>query len=154
MAIDLFLTVVFIGTAGYAAAMVWRKIPLLLQVPQQLIEESFVTRPSPIRKYARPVIEFFRERRYLQLYYAGLVRTLHWIRLWLLRLERVVYRMLQALQERDRGISETEERYWSELKQWKHEGKQNGGRIPHEVIAEPAPTELTSKGSPKNITPR
>lgn len=147
---DFVILALFLATAGFAAVTVWRKLPLLLQVPQQLIEESFVTRPSRLRTYVRPVFEFFREKRYRELYYAGLVRTLHWVRLSLLRLERIVFRMLQALQERDREISQTEERYWSELKQWKHETYENGGHIPEEVVAEPAPAELTSKGSPKD----
>ena len=147
MIADLALAVLVLAAASYAVLMIWRKIPLLLQVPQQLIEESFVTRPSHIRTYTQPVIEFFLKRRYRELYYAGLIRMLHRVRLWLLRLERIVYRTLSALQERDQEISRAEERYWSELKQWKQEARENGNHIPHEVITESAPAELTSKSS-------
>lgn len=143
--IDIIFLAVFIGTAGYAVLMVWRKIPLLLQVPQQLIEESFVTRPSHLKKYAGPALEFFRSGRYRELYYAVLVRVLHWVRLWLLRLERIVFRMLEGLQQRGANLSAAEERYWSELKQWKHEVRQNNNHIPEAVFNPEAPPDAVSK---------
>ncbi|MDP3727174.1 MAG: hypothetical protein Q8R35_00885, partial [bacterium] len=128
---EIVLFAVFLGAGSYTFLMVWRKIPLLLQVPQQLIEESFVTRPSTLKRYTEPVIVFFRDGRHKELYYATLVRVLHWVRLTLLRLERVVFHMLESLHQRSERLTATEEHYWSELKTWKHEGKKNGnGHIP------------------------
>lgn len=143
--IDIILAAVFLGTGGYAVLMVWRKIPLLLQVPVNLIEESFVTRPSRLRKYFELAREFFRQRHYIELYYSGLVYTLHWVRLTLLRLERIVYRMLESIRQRSERLTATEERYWSELKSWKQETRKNGNHIPEGVLTEAAPPELTSK---------
>lgn len=145
MLIDLSFLSVFLGIGGYTLFLVWRKIPLLLQVPQQLIEESFVTRPSTLTRYVEPAIAFFREGRHRELYYATLVRVLHRVRLTLLRLERVVYGMLESLHERSERLTATEERYWSELKTWKHEARLNGnGHIPEAVLTEAAPVELTA----------
>ena len=150
MMIDLVLLAIFLAAAGVAVAAVGRKIPVLFQVPHQLIEESFVTRPSRVAASLAPAIAFVRERRYRDLYISALVRVLHGLRLWLLRLERITYRTLEALQERTRNLSEAEERYWSELKQWKHETKQNGNHIPEAVLTEAAPAELTSQ-SPREV---
>lgn len=127
-------TIVFLAAMSYAALVIGRKIPLLLQVPQQLIEESFVTRPSRLKKYFDPVVIFFREERYRDLYYAVLIWVLHRLRVWLLRLERLTFRALEAVQARNRRLSETEEKYWSELKQWKQGAKQDGASTPHEVF--------------------
>ncbi len=154
MAIDLALLALFLGTGGYATLAVWRKIPLLLQVPPQLIEESFVTRPSTVRRYADPVVSFLREGHHRELYYALLVRVLHWVRLTLLRLERIVFRTLESLHERSVELTVTEERYWKELKTWKHEAKLNGnGHIPEAVLTESAPAELTSADSSQKQMP-
>lgn len=136
MALDLILLAVFLGTASYAGLTIWRKIPILLHVPPQLIEESFVTRPPTVKRYAEPVIRFFRDGKLQELYYAALIGILHWIRLTLLRMERVVYRMLESLHERGEELTRTEERYWGTLKTWKHEARGSGnGRIPDALRA-------------------
>ncbi len=148
MVIDLLFLATFFGAGSYALLMVWRKIPLLLQVPRQLIEESFVTRPSTLKRYTVPMVEFFQNGRHRELYYATLVRVLHWVRLTLLRLERIVFRTLESLHERSVELTATEERYWSELKTWKRTAKANGnGHIPEAVLTESAPSELTSTRS-------
>lgn len=154
MVMDLLSLAIFLGSGSYALLMVWRKIPLLLQVPQQLIKESFVTRPSTIRRYTEPAVSFFREGHHRELYYALLVRLLHWVRLTLLRLERIVFRALESLHERSVELTATEERYWSELKTWKHEARANGnGRIPEAVLTEAAPVELTATSESVEQTP-
>ena len=154
MVIDLAFLAVFLSTGGYAVLMVWRKIPLLLQVPPRLIEESFVTRPSTLKRYSAPTVEFFQNGRHRELYYATLVRVLHWVRLTLLRLERIVFRALESLHERSVELTATEERYWSELKTWKHGVRENGnGHIPEAVLTEAAPVELTSAGSSEKQVP-
>lgn len=149
--VDATLLVIFLGTASYAAVMIWRKIPLLMQIPPQLIEESFVTRPSYLKKYLGRAAEFFRSGRHRELYYAGLVRTLHWVRLWLLRLERLVFRMSEALQARGRELSVTEERYWGELKTWKQDVKLNGGdSLPDTVLNPEPPPDVKAKEIRRN----
>ncbi len=140
MIIDLSLLIAFLVASAYVGAVVLRRIPLLLQVPPQLIEESFVTRPSRLKKYLEPINAFFHQRRYRDLYYALLVWTLHRIRLWLLRLERIAFRLLESLQARERSLTATEERFWGELKQWKVDGRQNGNHLPKAVLnPEPPP---------------
>lgn len=145
--IEIIFFAIFAAAASYAFLAVWRKIPLLLQVPPRLIEESFLTRPPRLKRYSDPVLIFFRERRHTELYYAVLARFLHWLRLTLLRFERVVHRAIQGLEARDRKLSAAEERYWSQLKQWKSDGKKNGNHIPKAVLTEAAPAELTERSS-------
>lgn len=138
--IDAGLVVVLVVACGYVCAAVWRKLPLLLQVPEQLIEESFVTRPSRLNRWAGPAVEFFAQRRWFDLYYAILVGALSRLRVWLLRLERMVFRTLERIESQGRRWGIGEERYWSELKQWKQESKENGGAtIPMAVFHPEAP---------------
>ncbi len=149
--IELILVGILLLSGGYATRLVWRKVPLLLQIPPQLIEESFVTRPSYLKTYLGLVVEFFRSGRHRELYYAGLVRLLHGVRLWLLRCERMVFRMLEALQARGRELSATEERYWGELKTWKQDAKLNGGNsLPDTVLNPEPPPEVKAKEIRRN----
>ena len=143
--INIGLLVIFLAAASYMVVVVWRKIPLLLQVPQQLIEESFVTRPSRIKKYLEPVADFFVQGRWRDVYYATLLKILHGVRLWLLRLERLTFRTLEALERRGESLAKTEERYWGEIKQWKHEIKQDNNHIPPVVFHPDPPPERDSK---------
>ena len=143
--INIGLLAIFWAAASYMVVAVWRKIPLLLQVPQQLIEESFVTRPSRIKEYLDPVVDFFVHGRWRDVYYATLLRILHGVRLWLLRLERLTFRMLEALERRGESLAKTEERYWGEIKQWKHEVRQNGNSLPEKVMNPDPPPERNSK---------
>lgn len=149
MFIDLSLLSAFLVASLYVGVAVLRRIPLLLQVPHQLIEESFVTRPSRIKIYLEPITQFFREHRYRDLYYAGLVWLLHRLRLWLLRLERVTFRLLESLQARERELTATEERFWGELKQWKVEARQNGNHLPRAVFNPEPPPAVNGRELPK-----
>lgn len=126
---ELISLIFFLISAGAAARMIQRKIPLLVQVPEHLIESSFATRPSRIASAVGPVAAFFRDRKYLDLYYAGLVRVLHRLRLVFLRLERTTFRILESIQARGMRLTKAEERYWNELRQWKQDGRENG-KIP------------------------
>lgn len=148
--IDLAILAIFLGACAGTFLMVWRKIPLLVQVPERLIEESFITRPPRLKLFLGPIVEFFRSERYREVYRTILVWALHRLRLWLLRFERLVSRMLEALRNEERLLSETEERYWSELKTWKQESRDNGADVPKAVLAsEPPPPAW-----PKLLSPR
>ncbi len=132
---DLVLVIVFLGSAGYAFSVVWKKIPLLIQIPQQLIQESFVTRPSRLKQIVEPVWGFFKHGRYGDLYYFSLAWFLGKMRLRLLKTERTVFRMLEAAQARGQKWSERREQsYLVGLRQWKDEKKQNGTNIPETVF--------------------
>lgn len=145
--IDLILLVIFLGTASYAILTVWRKIPLLTQVSQRLIDESFVTRPSHLKQYLEPLLYFFRQKRYRDFYYLALVKALHWARLRLLRLERRIFVALEALQARNSRLADNEKQYWNGLKQWKRDVLENGNHIPHAIFnPEPPPDVVKSAG--------
>jgi len=150
MIIDLVILAMFLSAAGALAYAVLEKLPFLLQVPSKLIEESFVTRPSRVKKVIDPALVFIHRRGWRDLYAAAAVRLLHALRLWLLRLERVTYRMLEAFEARERGLWRTEERYWSELKQWKHESNENGAVLPPVVLNPDPPPPVIPKESSIN----
>lgn len=142
---DAMLLAVFTAAASYVVLTVWRKIPLLTQVPPRLIHESFVTRPSRVHQYAGPLVGFFRGGRYREVYYSVLIKILSGLRLWLLRMERTVFGLLEAVQSRERHWSSGIRNYWSELKQWKQDKKENGETLPETVLNPEAPPEVEEK---------
>jgi len=151
--LDALLAAIFLAASGATALLVRRKISLLMQVPPHLIEASFTTRPSRIARSAGPVFEFFSRGRIRELYYAALVHSLHRLRLWLLRLERLVYRLLEGLQARTLKLSKTEERYWGTLKQWKHEPRPGGQGLPDAVFNPEPPPQADREDHPADGTP-
>lgn len=136
---DIILLATFLLAGVYSAAAIRRKLPLLLQVPQQLIEESFITRPSRLRRQIAAAEWFFRSRSWKKTSRRLAVNVLTQFRLWLLRTERRTFQLLETLQnaERDRGM--TNGQFLGELKQWRQEEKQNGTPLPETVLNPEAP---------------
>lgn len=147
---DIIVLAVFIGASSYVASILWRKIPLLIQVPQRLIHESFITRPSRVKQYLDPLVAFFRNGKYREVYYSLLAGVLGGVRLWLLRMERSVFRMLEAVQTESRRWSKNDQSYWGELKQWKQDKRENGEALPESVLNPEAPPEVEEKLPFKN----
>lgn len=143
--LDLLLVTTFLVSAAYAILLVWRKIPLLLQVPSQLIQESFVTRPSHLKNYLDPLVDFFREDKFRDFYYSVLIRTLSALRLGLLRWERKIFRWLEVAQGRSHEWTERDNGYLSELKQWKQAVRENGNALPQAVLKPETPPEVRAK---------
>jgi|SRR3989344_3108799 len=114
--IELALLLITFVSGGYAALLLWRKVPLLLQVPQQLIEESFVTRPSRMKHALEGAAAFIREEHYYDVLYAAALALLGWARLRLLRLERIVFHLASMLEARSHARSANSQQYWNELK--------------------------------------
>ena len=140
MIIDLVTFTLFVLVGTGMVFMVWRKIPLLLQLPEQLIEESFLTRPSRLKSSIAPIANFFGSARYRSVYRGVLVWVLYRVRLWLLRFERIVFRMIEALRNEETHLIDTGEHYFSGLKQWKQESRQEGAKLPDAVLtSEPPP---------------
>lgn len=144
---DIILILSSLGSVLAASRMIWKKIPLLLQVPPQLIEESFVTRPSRLRKYVEPIILFFRERRYGDLYHAILIWFLEWFRVRLLRVERMVFTRLEKLRRRNHPSQPEEGIYLNHLKQWKVAKRVNGEGLPQAILtsAPPPPSQIMKR---------
>ena len=142
---DLILALIFVGSAGYAFLMVWRKLPLLLQVPPQLIRESFVTRPSTVKRCLDPIISFFADGKYRDSYYFLLIWLLRGLRLRLLRMERLVFKALDAVQSRNIKWREGARGYLSELNEWKQENRGNGGNVPKAVFSPEALPAVIAK---------
>ena len=123
---ELFLIAIFIVTSGISLALVLRKIPLLLQIPPQLINESFVTRPNRLKEFSDAVIEFFRHAHYWDWYYRVLIWSLRRLRVSLLRLERTTYRFLERIETRGQSANGNNGRYWDELKGLRNSQRQSG----------------------------
>lgn len=151
---DLILLAIFLSSAGVGILIVSRKVAFLLQLPEELINQSFVTRPSRVKTWTQPLIEFFREEEYKDFYYGLLLRLVRRSRIILLRLERVSFHLVQSLQNRTKELSQTEERYWQELKRWKRVMKRDGASLPDEVLNPEAPVDRNTASSSQDNSPR
>src|SRR3989344_616077 len=114
--IEIALLLITAVSGGYAVLLVSRKVPLLLQVPQQLIEESFVTRPSRLKHALEAVVAFVREKRYYDAFSSVALAFLGWARLRLLRFERTVFHLASISEAWSHAKSGGQQRYWDELK--------------------------------------
>lgn len=151
--IDLALFAVFLSSVACGLWLVNRKVQLLLQLSDELINQSLAARPSRLKTWTRPVVEFFQDEEYKDLYYGFLLRMIRRSRILLLRLERVSFHLVQSLQARTKELSKTEERYWHELKSWKRVMKRDGASLPKEVLNPEAPVDrsTTANSSPDNF---
>jgi len=135
MYLEFVLLGVTLASGGYAALLVWRKVPLLLQVPQQLIEQSFVTRPSRLKHTLEAAVAFIREERYYDVFYTVALALLGWARLRLLRLERAVFHFSSMLDARRHATGGDQQRYWDELKKDRREAENIVPNVSHEQAA-------------------
>ena len=143
MMLDIIAGGIFLSTAAYLGWAFWRRLPLLIQVPDQLIEQSFVTRPSRLRGYAMPMIEFFSQGKWRETLLEVAASALAWIRKTLVRMERATSSAIATVESRSSELDT--EKYWSQLKEWKDVVKEKGADVPEEKTHDPelSPVEAT-----------
>jgi hypothetical protein len=134
MIFDLALAVVFLGATAYLGFLIWRKLPLLTEIPDPMIEQSFITRPSRIGVWVSPVIEFFAQGRWKRVLYHAAITSLEWVQRSLLRMEQATSSAIVNVESRTRDFA-AGGKYWHELKQWKTGVEETGPSLPEAVTA-------------------
>ncbi len=89
----------FLSLAGIVY-MVSRKVPFLLAIPENIIDESFVTKPSKLKVLVERVREYVAGRKYEEPFLLFVGWWLWKIRIVLLRLEHKSFALLKRIQER------------------------------------------------------
>ncbi|MDO8499991.1 MAG: hypothetical protein Q7S66_05070 [bacterium] len=110
---------IFLLSLGGVFFIISQKVPLLLAVPEQLIHESFVTKPSRLKNielWAKSLLEW---ERYEVAGMLFLEKTLRRTRILLLKGDALVSDWLARLQNRSKNAPPREARYWQELRTWK-----------------------------------
>ena len=114
---------VFLASLAGVFFMISKKVPLLLAAPEQLINESFVTRPSRLKDaelFIRALAEWERYEVALMLFLEKTLRRTHVL---LLKGDALVSRWLARIQSRSRIAPPREAHYWQELRTWKEDKK-------------------------------
>ena len=127
---DIILLSISITSFGGIIYLVSRKIPFLMAVQENIINESFVTKPSKIKVALEQVKGYFLEKKYEIPVLAFMEWFLRRIRVSFLKLEHLSFRFLKFVQERKRvlKIPKAKREY---LESMQNEQGQNGnGKTP------------------------
>lgn len=119
--VSLFFVLASFGGMLYLAG---RKIPILRLVPENLISESFLNRPSRLKTLGRMLVAWHHERKHIHWFLHALESALRRARIVFLKLENFSLQLVKKVQEKkEEHASRKDERYASELSRWK---KENG----------------------------
>lgn len=121
----IFVSLFFVlASFGGMLYLVVRKIPLLRLVPEQLINESFLNRPSRLKTWGRMLVAWYHERKHIHWFLHTLESALRRVRIAFLKLENTSLRLMKKVQEKkEEHASRANEHYIFELSRWK---KENG----------------------------
>ena len=117
----LFLFLFIIGVVGIAV-IVARKIPLVLQTPRDVVNDYFLLGSSRMHVRLLRIRAWIRQGAYWDPFLTFLARTLRWLRVGLLKLDRYSFSLQQTIKEKSeerktvRREQETNLTYWEELK--------------------------------------
>lgn len=136
--IELITLTIFLASLSGIALIISRKVPRLMSLPERLIHESFVTKPSKFHVAAVSLSALIEWRRYEFLLVRFLEKTLRRIRVWILKSDAFVSKILALLQERGRKDTLQREKYWQTLRDLQ---KNNSESLP------PSSMEMPPTGS-------
>ena len=120
----IFISILSFGGIGY---LIWRKIPFLLAVPENIIYESFITKPSKLKVFLKKWKEYFVERKFEPPILAFSELFFRKLRIIFLRLEYLSSRSLKYVQERKRFLK-IPKKHRDYLKSMKDEQNGSGGK--------------------------
>ncbi|MDO8600026.1 MAG: hypothetical protein Q7R73_00190 [bacterium] len=119
----IFLAIFLISLSGMVF-LVWKKMPLLRTVPDQLIEESFVTRPSYVDNFLSRVKARYQERYHHYLVFSFLERLIVALRDIIAYAEQGLFWLLRHVQDRQNGNGSSKRvRYLNRLHAWKKKNR-------------------------------
>lgn len=97
---DVILSAVSIASFGAIVYLIGNKIPFLLSIPKNIIEESFVVRPPRFKVFSDGVKKYFSEKRY-EIPILGLTFfVVRRFRISFLKLERVFFNLQTKIKNR------------------------------------------------------
>ncbi|OGZ99435.1 MAG: hypothetical protein A3G49_01835 [Candidatus Sungbacteria bacterium RIFCSPLOWO2_12_FULL_41_11] len=122
---DIILLTTSIASFGGIIYLVSRKIPFLMAIPENIINESFVTKPSKIKVAIERIRGYFIEKKYEIPILAFVEWFLRRIRVSFLKFEHLSFRFLKFIQERKRilKIPKAKREYLESLKNGQTENK-------------------------------
>lgn len=122
---DLVLLGIFLASVAGAFTVVSRKIPAINAIPEGEIRQSFALNPPMLFKVVAFAQPFLVRAKYENSVVRFLEKNLRRLRVWILKSDTFVSRILVNLQERSRVLAEKDPQYWQGLKDWKKEKMEN-----------------------------
>ncbi|MFY9461676.1 MAG: hypothetical protein WAP51_00540 [Candidatus Sungiibacteriota bacterium] len=121
--VELISLAIFLISLAGIFFLISKKVPLLLAVPEQFINESFVTRPSRLKNAELFIRSLVARERYEVALMLFLEKTLRRTHVRLLKGDALVSKWLARIQNRSRTAPPREAHYWQELRTWKEDKK-------------------------------
>lgn len=123
--VDLISLTIFLFALGGIAFMLWKKMPLLASVSDNLIEESFVIRPQRLHRFLERTKTLYQEQYHHYLVFSFLERLILAVRDMIGQTEQGLLWLLRHVQSRQNGSGSSAKhaRYLNRLHAWK---KKNG----------------------------
>lgn len=112
-----FLLILFVVGVVGASLVITRKIPMVLATPRQVIDDYFDQGSARLHVRVLRIKAWIKEGEYWDPIFYISLRALRWVRIGLLRLERVLFNLIQFLNAR-------------------YEAHKNGTTHEHEPVAE------------------
>src|SRR3989344_8297338 len=113
--VELISLAIFLISLAGIFFLISKKVPLMLVVPEQLINESFVTKPSRLKDAERFFRVLAKRERYEVALMLFLEKTLRRTHILLLKGDALVSGWLMRIQNRSRAAPPREARYWQGL---------------------------------------
>lgn len=122
--IELISLTIFLACILGMMVMVRKKMPLLRTVPEQLIEESFITRPPRVHTILERAKSLYQEKYHHYLVFSFLERLITTLRDIIVYIEQGLFWLLRFVQDRQNGSGISKRlRYLNRLNAWR---KKNG----------------------------
>jgi hypothetical protein len=111
----------FLASFGGMVFLIRKKMPLLRAVPDNLIEESFVTRPSRVNNFLGRLKTRYQERYHQYLVFSFLERFITALRDVIVYAEHGLFWLLRHVQDKQNGNGSSSKRlrYLNRLNAWK-----------------------------------
>lgn len=124
---DFILLIISIGSLGGIMYTISKKVPFLLAIPENIINESFVTKPSKIKLLFELVKDYIREKKYEWPLLTASEWLLRKIRIIFLKNEQRCFRLLRIVQGRRQFLKvPSAQREYLKAQQEKDDKKNNG----------------------------
>lgn len=117
---ELISLAILLISLGGMVFLVWSKASLLRSVPEQLIEESFVTRPPLVHGFLERMKSLYQEKYHHYLVFSFLERLIVALRDMIAHTEQGLFLLLRHVQDKQNGNGSSKRaRYLNRLNAWK-----------------------------------
>lgn len=120
--VDFILLAIFLMSAGAFFFFLFQKVPALRAIPEEMVRQSFHVRPSRFHQCAAFCREYLRASRYEAACMLFIEKSLRRMRVWILKIDAIISRLLLRVQERSKAvIEERSNGYWQNLNDWRRQ---------------------------------